>query len=65
MSQRSGVKHATVPQVSRKKRALKMLENQLLSGKKTVKGTRNDKTDLLDSDIKRIQKEIEILKSRV
>lgn len=55
---------ATVQQRSRKSRALDMLEAQLKSGVKTEKGTRDNKIPLTESDIKRINKEIEILKKR-
>lgn len=65
MSLRSGVKGATVPQVSRKKRALEMLEEQLKSGVKTKKDTFDEKIPLTEKDIKRINKEIETLKKRI
>lgn len=56
---------ATIAKKSRQARVLEMLENQLKSGMKTQKKTTNVKIDLTDSDKKRIQKEIEVLKTRV
>jgi NAD(P)H-dependent FMN reductase len=55
---------ATVQKRSRQSRALDMLQNQLKSGVKTEKGTRDVKVPLTDSDKKRIEKEIGILQSR-
>lgn len=65
MSAKSGVKGATVPQVSRKRRALDMLEQQLKDGTKTKKGTFDEKIPLTEKDIKRIKKEIKTLKERI
>jgi len=56
---------ATTQRRSRQARALSMLEEQLKSGVKTEKGTRDKKVDLSDSDIKRLNKEIEILRNRL
>jgi hypothetical protein len=42
-----------------------MLETQLKSGVKTEKGTYDVKLPLTDSDRRRIEKEIEILKSKL
>lgn len=56
---------ATTQKRSRQARALSMLEDQLQSGVKTQKKTRDVKIPLTDSDIKRINKSIEILKSRL
>jgi NAD(P)H-dependent FMN reductase len=56
---------ATIAQKSRKARVLEMLEKQLNSGVKTQKKTRDVKVPLTDSDKKRINKEIEILKGRI
>lgn len=56
---------ATSAQKSRQSRALEVLEKQLKSGVKTQKKTTNTKIDLTDSDKKRINKEIEILKGRL
>ena len=56
---------ATAPQRSRQARALGMLEAQLSSGVKTEKKTTDVKVPLSDSDIKRINKEIEILRAKV
>ena len=42
-----------------------MLEKQLKNGVKTEKGTRDVKVPLTDSDMKRINKEIETLKTKV
>jgi hypothetical protein len=53
---------ATIAKNSRQSRALVMLENQLKSKVKTQKKTTDVKIPLTDSDIKRINKEIEILK---
>ncbi len=55
---------ATVAKKSRQARVLKMLENQLKSGEKTQKKTSDVKVPLTENDKKRINKEIEILKSR-
>jgi hypothetical protein len=56
---------ATQAQKSRKTRVIQMRENQLKSGTKTQKGTSDVKIPLTEPDIKRINKEIETLKSRV
>lgn len=56
---------ATIQRRSRQARALSMLEAQLKSGVKTEKGTRDKKVDLTDSDVKRLNKEIDILRSRL
>lgn len=56
---------ATTQRRSRQARALSMLEAQLKSGVKTEKGTRDKKVDLTDSDVKRLNKEIDILRSRL
>ena len=48
--------------IIRQKGALKRLEDQILCGKKTVKGV---KVDLTDKDVKRIKKEIETLNQRI
>ncbi len=42
-----------------------MLEKQLKNGLKTEKGTQDVKVPLTDSDKKRINKEIETLKTKV
>jgi len=55
----------TKPQRSRKERALAMLEARLESGVTTVKGTRDQKRPLTEKDIKRINKEISSLKSKL
>jgi len=56
---------ATAPQKSRKQRALSVLETQLNNSVKTEKGTTDVKVPLTEADVKRIKKEIEILKTRV
>lgn len=56
---------ATSAQKSRQSRALTMLENQLKSGVKTQKKTRDVKVELSESDRKRINKEITNLKSKL
>lgn len=56
---------ATVAKRSRQQRVLEMLEKQLKNGVKTEKGTRDVKVSLTDSDIKRINKEIDNLKTKV
>jgi NAD(P)H-dependent FMN reductase len=56
---------ATVQKRSRQSRALDMLEAQLKSGVKTEKKTMDVKVPLTDSDRKRIEKEIDILKSKL
>jgi hypothetical protein len=56
---------ATVQKRSRQSRALDMLQNQLKSGVKTQKGTRDVKVPLTDSDRKRLEKEIGILQSKL
>lgn len=55
---------ATTAKKSRQARALSMLEKQLASGVKTQKKTTDVKIPLTDSDKKRINKEIEILKGK-
>jgi NAD(P)H-dependent FMN reductase len=56
---------ATVQKRSRQSRALDMLEAQLKSGVKTEKKTYDVKLPLTDSDRRRIEKEIDILKSKL
>jgi hypothetical protein len=56
---------ATVQKRSRQSRVLAMLEAQLKSGVKTEKKTKDVKILLTESDRRRIEKEIEILKSRL
>jgi hypothetical protein len=56
---------ATVQQRSRQSRALSMLEDQLKSGVKTQKKTRDVKVPLTDSDKRRIEKEMGILQSKL
>ena len=55
---------ATAAKRSRQSRAMEMLEKQLKSGVKTQKKTTDVKVPLTDSDVKRINKEIEVLKTR-
>jgi NAD(P)H-dependent FMN reductase len=56
---------ATVQKRSRQSRALDMLEAQLKSGVKTEKKTKDVKLPLTDSDRRRIEKEMEVLKSKL
>jgi len=56
---------ATLAQKSRRISVLEMRQNQLKSGTKTQKKTTDVKIPLTESDVKRINKEIEILKSRI
>lgn len=56
---------ATIAKKIRQKNVLERLEKQLKSGVKTKKKTTDVKVPLNDADIKRINKEIEILKTRV
>jgi len=56
---------ATVAKRSRQSRVLNMLEAQLKSGVKTEKKTKDVKVPLTDSDRKRIEKEMEILKANL
>jgi hypothetical protein len=56
---------ATIAKKIRQKNVLEKLEKQLKSGVKTQKKTTDVKVPLNDADIKRINKEIEILKTRV
>jgi NAD(P)H-dependent FMN reductase len=56
---------ATIAKKSRQTRVLAQLEKQLKSGVKTQKKTTDVKVPLTDADIKRINKEIETLKTRV
>lgn len=56
---------ATIAKKSRQRNVLEMLEKQLKSGVKTQKKTTDVKVPLTDADIKRINKEIETLKTRV
>lgn len=55
---------ATSAKRSRQSRALDMLQNQLKSGVKTQKKTRDVKVPLTDSDRKRLEKDIGILQSK-
>ena len=70
MKQKSG--RNKVAQLERRKSALARLENQLKSGTKTEKvsmltlvTTGANQVPLTEEDVKRIQKEISILKQRV
>ena len=56
---------ATVQKRSRQSRVLSMLEAQLKSGVKTEKKTYDVKIPLTESDRRRIEKEIELLKSKL
>jgi hypothetical protein len=56
---------ATAAKRSRQQRVLEVLEKQLKNGVKTEKGTMNTKIPLTDSDKKRIEKEINNLKTKV
>lgn len=56
---------ATLVQKVRKENVIKRLESQLQSGDKTEKKSLNTKVSLTDSDIKRIKKELDVLKSRI
>ena len=56
---------ATVAKRSRQSRVLDMLEAQLKSGVKTEKKTKDVKVLLTDSDKRRIEKEMEVLKSKL
>jgi NAD(P)H-dependent FMN reductase len=56
---------ATVQKRSRQQRVMAMLEIQLKNGVKTQKKTMDVKVPLTESDKKRIQKEIESLKTKV
>lgn len=56
---------ATVQKRSRQSRALDMLEAQLKSGVKTEKKTKDVKVPLTDSDRRRIEKEMEVLKTKL
>ncbi len=56
---------ATVQKRSRQSRALDMLEAQLKSGVKTEKKTKDVKVPLTDSNRRRIEKEMEVLKSKL
>ena len=55
----------TVPQRSRRSRVISTLEAQLKLGTKTLKTTMYTKVPLIEKDVKRIKKEIEILKSKI
>ena len=55
----------TVAKRSRQSRVLNMLEAQLKSGVKTEKKTKDVKVPLTDSDKRRIEKEMEVLKSKL
>jgi NAD(P)H-dependent FMN reductase len=56
---------AKVAKRSRQQRVLEVLEKQLKNGVKTEKGTMNTKIPLTDSDKKRIEREINNLKTKV
>jgi hypothetical protein len=56
---------AKLEQKARKENVIKRLESQLQSGNKTEKKSVNTKVSLTDSDIKRIKKELDVLKSRI
>ena len=56
---------ATVAKRSRQSRVYDMLEAQLKSGVKTEKKTKDVKVPLTDSDKRRIEKEMEVLKSKL
>lgn len=64
----SGVAGKTLPKIVRRKRVILILEAQLKKGTKTSKislTTDGEKVPLTDKDITRINKELEILKSRI
>lgn len=56
---------ATAAKRIRQQRVLVILEKQLKTGSKTEKHTMNTKVPLTESDKKRIEKEINNLKSKV
>ena len=56
---------ATAAKRSRQSRTIDLLEKQLKSGVKTQKKTTDVKIPLTENDIKRIKKELDVLKSRV
>jgi len=64
MKLKKGGQRNKVFQLTRREGALKRLLEQLKEGKKTAKRT-SEKVDLTDKDKKRIEKEIEVLKSHV
>jgi|LakMenE18May11ns_1017448.scaffolds.fasta_scaffold8988068_2 hypothetical protein len=71
MRKHNGVNHSmTMPARARRKRVIERLENQLQSGFKrvSIKDDSGKSTDsrvkLTDSEVTRIQKEIEVLKTR-
>lgn len=62
-NKRNGVKHSMrVPVKSRRQRVIGRLESQLKSG---TKNTKEGRVQLTDKDVKRINKELDILKKRV
>ncbi len=66
----SGKKTIHPPSVNRPKNrrrisALNLLEKQLISGVKTIKGSFTEVTSLLPEDVTRIKKQIEILKKKI
>lgn len=54
-----------VSKAQRQLNALKRLQAQLSSGVKTKKGTKDEKTPLSDYDIKRINKEIQNIETKL
>lgn len=62
-NKRNGVKHSMrVPVKSRRQRVIGRLESQLKSG---TKNTKEGIVQLTDKDVKRINREISTLKSRI
>lgn len=55
----------TMKQNERRRSALERLQSQLKSGVKTVKGTVDQTEILTEKDVKRINREIEVLKSKL
>lgn len=65
MKKRNGVNWSmTIPAKSRRQRVLPRLQNQLKAGVKPSKENPGEMIPLTEKDIKRINKEVETLKSR-
>lgn len=62
-TEQSGVRfNKSIAAKKRRKKVIVRLENQLVSGKKTIK---SDTVELTTNDVKRINKELTVLKERI
>lgn len=65
MPKRNGAAHPSRPKNRRRKSALSLLQEQLASGVKPMKGSLGATLALEEGDVKRIKREIEILQKKI